>query len=286
MPLRVCSFESRRQDEMASLIRRQGGAPTIAPSMREAPLERQEPIFDFWKRLTAGEIDLVILMTGVGTQAMFDVLTTRIARDDLIAGMNRRPICIRGPKPAVVLRNWTIRIDHRAPEPNTWREVLTVLESDGVPLSGKTVAVQEYGKPSIELYDGLRERGAVVVTIPVYRWELPADLEPLRSAIRGTIAGEFDVILFTSAQQAHHVLQVADDLGLKDAWINAAHQCVIGSIGPTATETLVELDLKPDIEPEHPKMGPLVSEVMAKAAALLSRKKNHRRDTEDAEKLK
>ena len=61
---------------MASLIRRQGGEPTIAPSMCEAPLEKHEPVFDFWKRLTAGEVHLVILMTGVGTQAMFDVLTS------------------------------------------------------------------------------------------------------------------------------------------------------------------------------------------------------------------
>jgi uroporphyrinogen-III synthase len=276
MPLRVCSFESRRQDEMASLIRRQGGEPTIAPSMREAPLEKHEPVFEFWKRLAAGQIDLVILMTGVGTQAMFDVLTSRLARDEVIAEMNRHPICIRGPKPAVVLRNWGIRIDHRAPEPNTWREVVTILESDGVALAGTTVAVQEYGKPSVELYEALRQRGATVTTIPVYRWELPEDLEPLKGAIRQTIDGHFDAILFTSAQQAHHVLQVADDLGLKDQWLAAANRCVIGSIGPTATETLVELGLKPDIEPEHPKMGPLVSEVMAQTKTMLKLKQTHR----------
>jgi uroporphyrinogen-III synthase len=186
--------------------------------------------------------------------------------------MNRHPVCIRGPKPAVVLRNWGIRIDHRAPEPNTWREVLTILESDAVPLSGKTVAVQEYGKPSVELYEELRGRGATVVTIPVYRWELPDDVEPLKESIRRCVAGEFDVLLFTSAQQAHHVLQVADDLGRREQWLAAANRCVIGSIGPTATETLLELGLKPDIEPEHPKMGPLVSEVMSKAESLLARK--------------
>ncbi len=113
MPLRVCSFESRRQEEMASLIRRQGGEPTIAPSMREAPLERHEAVFDFWMHHQAGNVDLVVLMTGVGTQAMFEVLTTRISRDELVAGMNRVPVCIRGPKPAVVLKNWGVRIDHR-----------------------------------------------------------------------------------------------------------------------------------------------------------------------------
>jgi uroporphyrinogen-III synthase len=88
------------------------------------------------------------------------------------------------------------------------------------------------------------------------------------------VAGEFDVLLFTSAQQAHHVLQVAEELGLRDQWLAAANRCVIGSIGPTATETLVELGLKPNIEPEHPKMGPLISEVMAKASQLLPTKRS------------
>jgi uroporphyrinogen-III synthase len=265
MTLRVCSFESRRGEDMASLIRRNGGEPTIAPSMREAPLEKQEPIFDFWKRLTGGEIDLVLLLTGVGTQAMFEVLTTRVPKEELVAGMNRRPVIIRGPKPAAVLNKWGVRIDHRAPEPNTWRDVLGLIDSTPVEVKGRTMAVQEYGKPNPELYDGLRSRGATVVPIPVYRWELPEDVEPLKSAVRSTIAGEFDVLLFTSAQQAHHVLEIADQLGQREAFLKAANDHFIGSIGPTATETLVELGLKPDCEPEHPKMGPLVTEALAAA---------------------
>lgn len=250
---------------MASLIRRQGGEPTIAPSMREAPLEKQEPIFEFWKRLTAGEIDLVLLLTGVGTQAMFDILTTRISREDLVAEMNRRPIAIRGPKPAVVLNKWGVRIDYRAPEPNTWREVLQLIDSTPIPIAGQTLAVQEYGKPNPELYEGLQTRGAKVVPVPVYRWELPDDLEPLKAAVRSTIAGEFDVLLFTSAQQAHHVLEIADQLEVKDAFLKAANDCIIGSIGPTATETLLEVGLKPACEPERPKMGPLVVAALAAA---------------------
>jgi uroporphyrinogen-III synthase len=274
MPLRVCSFESRRGDEMASLIRRQGAEPTIAPSMREAPLEKQEPIFDFWKRLTADEIDLVLLLTGVGTQAMFDVLATRIPRASLVAEMNRRPVIIRGPKSAAVLNKWGVRIDHRAPEPNTWREVVQLIDCDRIPVAGETIAVQEYGKPNPELYHALRHRGATVVPIAVYRWELPADLEPLRAAVRSTINGDFDVLLFTSAQQAHHVLQVAEQEQLHDQWLTAANRCVIGSIGPTATETLVEVGLKPDCEPEHPKMGPLVLQTLAAAPDLLEPKRN------------
>ncbi|MBX3441730.1 MAG: uroporphyrinogen-III synthase [Planctomyces sp.] len=267
MSLRVCSFESRRAEEMAALIRRHGGEPTIAPSMREIPLDRQDAVWEFWNQLTAGRIDIVLLLTGVGAQALFDVLTTRLSREQLVEEMNRRPIFIRGPKPAAVLARWGVRIDLRAPEPNTWREVLSAIDAAGVALDGRTIAVQEYGQPNPELYAGLESRGAQVVAVPVYRWELPDNLEPLRSAIRTTIDGGFDVLLFTSAQQAHHVLQVAEQLGLRDAWLAAARRAFIGSIGPTASETLRELQLPPDGEPLHPKMGPLVAESLAAARA-------------------
>ena len=37
--LRVLSLESRRSGEMAELIRKHGGEPVVAPSMREVPLD-------------------------------------------------------------------------------------------------------------------------------------------------------------------------------------------------------------------------------------------------------
>ena len=38
---KVVSFESRRAKEMAELIRRYGGEPLVAPSMREIAAERK-----------------------------------------------------------------------------------------------------------------------------------------------------------------------------------------------------------------------------------------------------
>ena len=44
--LKVVSFESRRAKEMAELIRRYGGEPIIAPSMREVPLGENRVALD------------------------------------------------------------------------------------------------------------------------------------------------------------------------------------------------------------------------------------------------
>jgi uroporphyrinogen-III synthase len=132
--------------------------------------------------------------------------------------------------------------------------------------------VQEYGKQSDSLESELQRLGAIVQSVPVYRWELPTNTEPLRQAIQQTIRGEFDVIMFTSAQQFHNVLAVAEETGSGQQWLDAARRCVVASIGPTATETLIEGGLPVDMQPSHPKMGTLVREALSQATAILTRK--------------
>lgn len=271
-PLRVLSLESRRGDEMKSLIERHGGLATVVPSMREIPLGDNPAAFSFGEELLAGKIDLVVFMTGVGATALMETLETRWPREKILAAMSACTTVARGPKPTVVLSKWGLRIDHRAPEPNTWRELLATLDQAGS-LSGKRIAIQEYGKPSLELYEQLAARGASIVQVPVYRWALPEDTAPLRSAIDRTIAGEFDVILFTTAQQLHHVLAITDETGRTAEWLAAANRCVVASIGPTSTETLIEEGLAVDLQPSHPKMGPLVKEALEAGQALLAKKR-------------
>jgi uroporphyrinogen-III synthase len=79
--------------------------------------------------------------------------------------------------------------------------------------------------------------------------------------------------MFTSAFQLTSVLEIAERLGVRDAWIEAANRCVVASIGPTASETLGEAGLIPDLEPSHPKMGHLVKETCEVARELLAAKR-------------
>lgn len=270
--LRVLSFESRRAEEMRSLIVRHGGLATVAPSMREIPLEENVAALAFGEQLFAGRIDVVVFLTGVGATALMETLSSRWSRAEIVAALDRCTIVVRGPKPVAVLHDWGLRIDHRAPEPNTWHELLATLTT-AIPLAGKAIAIQEYGKPSEEFYRELERLGAIVQPVPVYRWDLPEDPEPLRRAVQQTIDGEFDVILFTSAQQFHNVLTVAEQSGSAQVWLQAANRCVVASIGPTATETLLAGGLIVDLQPSHPKMGPLVREAIAAASEILSRKR-------------
>ena len=263
-PLRVLSFESRRCAEMRSLIERHGGLATVAPSMREIPLDDNPAAFEFADALFSKKIDMVVFFTGVGAQTLLDALCTRYDREQLIAALAACTVIVRGPKPSAVLRQWKIRIDHFVPEPNTWRDILALLDAD-CPVTGKTVAVQEYGRPNQDFYRELEARGARVMPVPVYRWALPEDRAPLEAAIKATVAGQFDVILFTSANQLTNVLEVAQSLGLREHWLEAAGTCFIASIGPTASETLSEAGLAPQVEASPQKMGQLVVQTMQAA---------------------
>src|SRR5262245_4898959 len=126
--LKVLSLESRRATEMAQLIRNRGGEPFVAPSMREAPLEQNEEAFAFAERLYAGEFDMMILLTGVGTRLLNRLLATRYPEARFAEALRNVTVVPRGPKPIAALREMNVPWAVTVPEPNTWRELLAAIE--------------------------------------------------------------------------------------------------------------------------------------------------------------
>ncbi len=267
--LRVLALESRRAKEIASLIETYGGVATVAPSLREVPLESNPDALNFAEGLLTGAFDVVILLTGVGTRALLEVVQTKHPRDEFIAALRRTKVVARGPKPLSVLREWQIPVWVAAPEPNTWRELLAALDATGDSLKGKRIAVQEYGAANPDLLAGLDARGALVTRVPVYRWALPEDLEPRRAAVRAIAARELDVAIFTTATQLVHLLKVAATLD-QEAEVRAGlTHLVVASIGPTTSEELRQEGIQIDLEASHPKMGFLVREAAERSAELI-----------------
>ena len=267
--LRVVAFESRRATEIAELIRRQGGDPFVAPSMREAAIENNTEAFQFADRLFRGEFDMMILLTGVGTRALDKVLASRYPPDAFREALRKICVVARGPKPAGVLREMQIPVTINVPEPNTWRELLAAIAER----PERRIAVQEYGKSNPELLDALRARGAEVTTVRVYEWDLPEDTGPLREAVQRIADGRADIAVFTTSIQLTHLFRIAADEGKEDAVRNSLRSMAIASIGPTTSEALEEFGLSADITPTHPKMGFLIKETADQAGGILSRKR-------------
>ncbi len=268
--LRVLSLESRRAPEMATLIRNQGGVPFVAPSMREAPLEENEAVFSFAERLFAGEFDMIVFLTGVGTRALNKLFATRYPAGRFSETLRGITVVARGPKPVAALREMNVPVTVAVPEPNTWRELLAATENR----PEKRIAVQEYGRTNEELIEALKARGAEVTPVRIYRWALPQDTGPLREAARKLAAGEYDVAMFTTSIQVPHLLKIAAEEGVEqEALDQLRSRVLIASIGPTSSEMLDEFGIATDYSPTHPKMGFLVKETAERAHELLQQKR-------------
>jgi uroporphyrinogen-III synthase len=271
--LNVLVLESRRSREMAALVTTYGGRPVVAPALREVPIESNTRAIAFAEALIRGGFDVVVLLTGVGTRALLDLVDRAGRREAFVAALGATKIAVRGPKPLGVIRELGVTPWVMAPEPNTWRELLAALDAAGTSLQGLNVAVQEYGVSNQELVEGLELRGARVTSVPVYRWALPEDLEPLRAAVRAVVAGSIDVAIITTAMQIVHLFQVADTMQQLALLRAGFGRVVVASIGPTSSEELRQQRLAIDLEASHPKMGVLVREAAEHAADLLRAKR-------------
>ena len=125
------------------------------------------------------------------------------------------------------------------------------------PVAGLRVAVQEYGKPGPDLVAGLRERGAEVVTVPVYRWALPEDTGPLRRAA-GRDRRRADQRRAVHLGPAGRPSPPGRRRGRRGADVRGpcAIEWLVGSIGPTTTETLSEDGMQAGLRAGASQDGP------------------------------
>jgi uroporphyrinogen-III synthase len=273
--LRVVCFESRRSAESSRMIARLGGEPIEAPTLREVPLRGPLGIDALEEDLQRGAPVLLVLLTGVGTELLIEGLSQGVSRERALAllGAPTTTIVCRGPKPHAVLKPAGLKPAVVVGEPNTWRDVLQEIDARQL-LAGKSVYVQEYGRTNAELVQGLVERGAKGVRqIKTYSWQLPDDLSPLHAAIERIARDDAEVALFTSSIQLTHLLQVAEDRGLTQQLYRGLERMVIASVGPLTSEALSSAGLRPDIEPEHPKLGHLMVALGALAPQVLAQKR-------------
>jgi uroporphyrinogen-III synthase len=268
--LRVLSLESRRADVMEQLIRRHGGDPFVAPSVREIPFEQHDEVFRWVERLFAGEFDMAVLMTGVGLRYLRDVVVEGYSQEMFVDALRRLTIVSRGPKPLTVLNELGLTGRIMIPEPNTWKEIVPVIAAR----PERRITIQEYGRDNPEFVAALQELGAQVSPISIYRWTLPDDLGPLREAVRRIVEGECDVVVFTTSIQLDHLLQVARQMGRAGEVRRAlAEDLAVASVGPVMNAALAEYGLEPDIVPVHPKMAILLRLASEMATPVLAMKR-------------
>jgi uroporphyrinogen-III synthase len=253
----IALTEARRAAELARLVAKLGGVPYAAPAVREIPRRDLAPARAALDRICGGEIGVILFLTGVGTRAFLDLADAAGRQPALLAALGRMFVGARGPKPVAVLREAGVRIDLTPREPTS--EGLIAELGRVRDLRGAVVAVQLYGEGNPLLGEGLADRGASMLEIPLYEWALPADAAPLARLVHDLIDGRIDVLAVTSSPQVRNVVAVAEGLGLRDRLLGALRRSVtVAAQGPVCATTLRDLGVKPQIQPAKGTMGALV----------------------------
>ena len=253
----IALLEARMSNELADLIRRNGGKPYCVPAVRENLLNCTPQVSAFIDHLAQSSIHTVVFLTGVGVTALFREAEQLGRFSELLAALQKATIVCRGPKPLAALKRHGVRASVSAREPYTTEELLAAMTP--LELTDTSVTVVHYGERNTLLTQALHGRGVRLEELCLYEWLLPEDTGPLHTLIQDIIADRVDAVVFTSQVQVRHLFLVAANLNLAAELAQALNtRTVTASVGPTCTAALQNWEVTPHVVPEHPKMGHLV----------------------------
>jgi uroporphyrinogen-III synthase len=249
----------RRREEFAAALERQGATVISGPAIRIVPLADDRELLAATRRALATPLDIVVATTGVGFRGWMEAAGQWDLAEPLTAAIGRSVVLARGPKVRGAIRAAGLR-ETWSPESESSAEVLEHLLAD-YDLTEKRIAVQLHGDPLTEFIAALRQAGAEVIEVPVYRWVPPEDPEPLHRLIEAVAAGAVDAVAFTSAPAAANFLATADQQGQGGAVRAALAGPVLAAcVGPVTAAPLVQAGL-PVIQPTRSRLGALVKEI-------------------------
>lgn len=194
---------SRRAEEFATLLTRRGGADVVhAPAIRIIPLADDRELERVTQQIISDPPEVVVATTGIGFRGgWLEAADGWGEAENLGSALGSARLLARGPKAKGAIRAADLR-EEWSPASESSAEVLEHLLAEGV--SGKRIAVQLHGattewEPIPDFCQVLREAGAEVIAVPVYRWEPPEDPTLLDRMIDAIASAGIDAVSFTSA---------------------------------------------------------------------------------------
>jgi len=260
---------ARRREEFGAALERRGARIVYAPAIQIVPLADDSELRAATERCLDERPEIVVATTGIGFRGWMDTAETWGLGEPLIGVLRGAIIVSRGPKASGAIRATGLR-EQWSPESESSAEVLSHLLAAGV--AGKRVVVQLHGEPLPALVDGLRDGGAEVIELPVYRWVPPEDAAPLARLVEAVSVGGVDAVAFTSAPAALSFLEAAEQMHLLPAVCKALRGPVVAAaVGPVTAAPLECADI-PYISPTRFRLGALVREIVEQLPARLGQR--------------
>lgn len=262
---RIALFEARLSAEISQLVRRSGAEPVCVPAVRERRRAAPAEVNALLDEVAAPSSPVFVFSTGVGVSALFEEARSAGRTAELRDAISRGVSVCRGPKPVAALHKQGIAALVRALPPFTTAELLAALSP--VEVQDRLVVLVHYGEVNEPLLAALRSRGARLRELTLYEWALPEDTAPLRQMVEDLVQDRFSGAAFTSQIQARNLMAVAEGMGREAALVAALRaRVVVAAVGPTCARALTGLGVPPHVVPGTPKMGAMVSALVAQLA--------------------
>ncbi|MEO9324107.1 uroporphyrinogen-III synthase [Nocardioides sp. C4-1] len=263
--LRVGITAARKAAEQQALLERRGAEVVWAPALSTDPYRVDaEALGAMTAEVLAKPVDLLLGTTGIGMRTWFHATEADGTLDDLVAHLAGAETIARGPKTVGALRQRGLREDWVAPS----EELAEMVEHlDGRDLAGRRVVLQEFGQSLDETAAVLRERGADVVVVTVYRVEDVDDAGPLRDLVRELVEGRLHAVTFTSPPAVRALMGLAEAEGLDDAVVGAFGSGTVAvSVGPVTAAAFEPWEV-PTVFPDRSRLAAMVKCVEAELVA-------------------
>jgi hydroxymethylbilane synthase len=227
-----------------------GASPVSAPTIRIAPPGNTAPVDRAVAEIGSGTYDWVVFTSGNAVDGV-------LRRIDA-AGLS--PVILEATRVAAVgsatsakLARAGIEVD-LVPDRFDGEAVRDALVAEGV--SGKRILLPRGNLAREVIAAGLREAGAIVDQVEVYRTEAETSLDP--AIVEAIECGVFDVVTFASSSCVRALSALLPN-GLKSLLMSA-----VACLGPVTAETARDYGLRVDIVAEDATIPGLVQALIDK----------------------
>jgi uroporphyrinogen-III synthase len=259
----------RRADEQAALFERRGASVVHGPSIRTRHLGDDQGLRSLTEAIIAEPPQVLVANTGLGIRSWFGVAESWDLGEAMLDALASARVYARGPKAAGAVSALGLDVVARTPSERL-HDCVDLVLADLVP--GERVVLQLDGgdpPPAAEL---LRAAGAVVIELPVYRWQAATDdPKPALRLAEGVISGRIHAVTFTAGPAIRSWFELAESAGL-DQELRArlaSGEVVVGCVGPVCLEVAHKEGIGDGdiVVPRTFRLGPLVRTVAERLVA-------------------
>lgn len=254
---------ARRAEELTTLLNRRGATVVHAPAIRIIPLSDDVELERVTRQVIENPPRITVATTAIGFRGWIGAAEGWGRAEELTHALSQTRILARGPKVTGAIRAADLR-EEWSPASESSAEVLEHLLAEGV--EGVRIAVQLHGattewEPSPDLCTVLRDAGADVIAVPVYRWTPPDDQGPMDRMIELVADRALDAVSFTSAPAVASMLMRAKETGMLELLLRALRTNVVAAcVGPVTAAPLVERGV-PVTTPNRARLGSLARHI-------------------------